>query len=62
MAQSDDELARELSHCLDHGGQATSQHLVQILICVLLRVQEWVHPIILLGHGGAGCRNVALTG
>lgn len=62
VAHSDEELARELSHRLGHGGQATSQHLVQILIGVLLRVQERVLPIILPGHGRAGRRNVVLRG
>jgi hypothetical protein len=34
---------------------------VQVLICVLLRMQEGVCLVVLLGHGGAGGRGVVQT-
>lgn len=51
MAEPDEELSCELSHSLGHRRQAALQHLVQVVIGVLLRVQERVCLAILLGQG-----------
>lgn len=51
MAEPDEELSCELSHSLGNRRQAALQHLVQVVIGVLLRVQEGVHLAILLGQG-----------
>lgn len=72
VAKPDEELSCELGHSQGYRWQATPQHLVQVLICVVFRVQEWIHLAILpeqgvlvQGHGAdrlRGCRSGAGPG
>lgn len=55
VAEPHEEQPRELGHSLGYGGQAASQHLVQVLVGVLLRVQERVNLVLLPGGTGQGC-------
>lgn len=50
VAEPDEELPCKLGHSLGHSWQPAPQHLVQVLICVVLRVQERVHLAILRGQ------------
>lgn len=49
VAEPDEELPCKLGHSLGHSWQTAPQHLVQVLICVVLRVQERVRLAILPG-------------
>lgn len=51
VAEPDEELPCKLGHSLGHSWQPAPQHLVQVLICVVLRVQERVHLAVLRGQG-----------
>lgn len=51
VAEPDEELPCKLGHSLGHSWQTAPQHPVQVLICVVLRVQERVHLAVLQGQG-----------